>query len=213
MADRVDTSRDPRPLDRSGMAWSWWRGDRVPYLEPLAGVTIEAAPADATLAEVNRITVAEVFRRVRGGHRPYVARVDGHLAAYGWVATREASFGDGRVRFDVPAPYRYLWDFATLPAWRGRGIYPRLLQAILREEAPEGERFWILHEWFNTASQRGIARAGFQAAATLYFLDDGGMGLVPIESSERAPDGAALLGLPLVAPMPEPTDGPEDQHG
>jgi GNAT superfamily N-acetyltransferase len=188
------------------MAWSWWRGDQVPYLVPLDGVTVKPAPANATLAEANQITVAEVFRRVRAGHRPYVAWADGFVVAYGWVATREASFGGGQVRFDVPAPYRYLWDFATRPAWRGRGIYPRLLQEILRLEAPDGDRFWILHEWFNTASRRGIARAGFQAAATLYFLDDGGMGLVPVDTSDRAADGAALLGLPLLPSASELPD-------
>jgi GNAT superfamily N-acetyltransferase len=211
MADRIDMLSNPRPLEPSGMAWAWWRGDRVPYLEPLAGVTVEPATSDAELADLNQIRLAELLRRVRAGHRPYVANIDGQPVAYGWVATREASFGGGRVRFDVPVSYRYLWDFATLPAWRGRGIYPRLLQAILREEAAEAERFWILHEWFNIASQRGIARAGFQAAATLYVLDDGGMGLAPFESSDRGVDGAEFLGLPLLAPVPPPAH-PNEEH-
>src|SRR6266536_1329803 len=170
MADRIDSSRQVGTLEPSGMAWSWWRGDPRPDLQPLAGLTVEVATADAALADLNQIQVGEVFRRVRAGHRPYLARLGGEPVAYGWVATREASFGGGRVRFEVPSPQRYLWDFATRPAWRGRGIYPRLLQAILAAEAAEAERFWILHEWFNGASRRGIARAGFQAAATLVFL-------------------------------------------
>ena len=34
---------------------------------------------------------------------------------------------------------RHLWDFVTLPAYRGRGVYPHLLQAILRAESEGAE--------------------------------------------------------------------------
>ena len=55
----------------------------------------------------------------------------------------------------------------TRPAWRGRGIYPWLLQeAVLRLKAP-GARIWILSEPDNPASRRGILKAGFQPKGTL----------------------------------------------
>src|SRR3954447_12629736 len=138
-----------QPATPSGMAWTWWRGDPLPSLEPLAGLTVERAPADLMLAQLNRVPRSEVLSRVWAGHRPYVARMDGEPVAYGWVATRTAEVADGRCRFRIPTSERYLWDFATVSAWRGRGIYPRLLQAILLAEAAGTERFWILHEWSN----------------------------------------------------------------
>lgn len=202
MASRIDPDPYVGRLEPSGLAWAWWQGDSLPDLEPLAGLRAGIATADKTLADLNQISVAEVFKRVRAGHRPYVAMLDDEPVAYGWVATREASFGGGRVRFEVPLPHRYLWDFATRPAWRGRGVYPRLLQAILAAERAEADRFWILHEWFNRASRHGIARAGFQSVATLYFLGrglDDGLGVAPYESSPRAPECAAFLGLPLLS--------------
>lgn len=201
MANRTDADPYVGRLEPSGMAWSWWQGDALPELAPISGLTAGIATADKALADLNQISVAEVLRRVRAGHRPYVATLGGETVAYGWVATREASFGGGRVRFAVPPPHRYLWDFATRPAWRGRGIYPLLLQAILTAERVEAERFWILHEWFNRASRQGIARAGFQATATLYFLGrglDDGLGVAPYNVSPRAAECAAFLGLPLL---------------
>lgn len=38
-------------------------------------------------------------------------------------------------RFAVPQADRYLWNFVTLPTYRGRGIYPRLLDAIVDAES------------------------------------------------------------------------------
>jgi GNAT superfamily N-acetyltransferase len=183
----------------SGMAWTWWRGDPLPDLEPIPNLASALADADAALAQLNRVSHAEVLSRVQANHRPYVARVGSEAVAYGWVASRAAGFGDGRCEFEVPAFERYLWDFATVPAWRGRGIYPRLLQAIIAAEEASVERFWILHEWSNEASKHGIARAGFQAAATVYELPDGKLGLGAIEASDRAEACARLLGLPLLS--------------
>jgi hypothetical protein len=94
---------------------------------------------------------------------------------------------------------RYLHYFITLSEWRGQGIYPRLLQYILRHESDENERFWIIHQLSNVASERGIRKAGFCIASKVYFLDTGKLGLVPPpEEIERAYAGATLLGLPLI---------------
>jgi len=196
---RNDGNVGVRQLRPSGLAWAWWRGDPLPPLEPLPGLTVAVAPADDALAELNRVSLAEVRRREEGGNRPYVAYAEGEPVAYGWVATRDAEFGNRLCEFEVPASARYLWDFATVPAWRGHGIYPRLLQAILDAESGDADRFWILHAWTNEASKRGIARAGFQAAATIYWLHDGSMSVAPFEASDRAEACAALLGLPLVS--------------
>lgn len=118
--------------------------------------------------------------------------------AYGWSASRGTFFGSPSVAFTVPYANRYLRDLVTLPASRGLGIYPRLLQKIVGAESGEAERFWILHEFSNQASARGIAKAGFRHVADILVLPSGGLELVG--SGVRAALGAKLLGLPLVTP-------------
>jgi hypothetical protein len=112
------------------------------------------------------------------------------------VATLSASIGELALAFDLPAGDRYLWDFATLPEWRGRGIYPRLLRTIIDQEGEDGRRFWIIHAPENAASGSGIAKAGFTIVSDLSFLRDGGVGVAAVVA-ERSRAGAALLGVPL----------------
>jgi GNAT superfamily N-acetyltransferase len=69
--------------------------------------------------------------------------IDRTAVTCGWAATREAPIGELNLVFPIAADSRYLWEFATLPEWQGRGLYPRLLQAIVQAE--RAERFWIIH--------------------------------------------------------------------
>jgi GNAT superfamily N-acetyltransferase len=161
----------------------------------LPGLSVEIAGDYQLMAQMAGLNLAEVVGRVRGGHRPYLARLGGAPVAYGWSALSSASIGELGLEFAIPAGNRYLWDFATLPAWRGRGIYPRLLQAILAHEALEAERFWIGHVRGNEASRRGIAKAGFaEVGATSQRLGRQ-LGFVASGPFERAQACAALLGL------------------
>jgi GNAT superfamily N-acetyltransferase len=123
--------------------------------------------------------------------------VAGKPVTYGWVATSRASIGELALTFPLPSTDRYLWDFATLPEWQGRGLYPRLLQGIVQAEA--AERFWIIHAPENLPSGTGMSKAGFQPVGQLSFRHDGEVGLIPLGASDRAEAGAALLGVALVA--------------
>jgi hypothetical protein len=147
---------------------------------------------------LNRLSLAEVRARRQGGHRPYRGLLQGTPVAYGWAATREASIGELGLTFRLPPGNRYLWDFATLPDFQGRGIYPRLLGAILAQESSSAERFWIIHAPENVPSGAGMHKAGLFPMGKLSFRLDGGVGLAPLGSPERAQAGALLLGVPLV---------------
>jgi RimJ/RimL family protein N-acetyltransferase len=177
---------------------TWWRGDPRPQLETLDGFWAGPTADAQLLATLAGLEVGEAERRLRSQHRPYVASIDQTPVAYGWVALDGAAIGELDVAVTLPAGDRYLWDFATLPAWRGRGIYPRLLQAILDAEAAHAERFWIIHAPENGASQAGIEKAGFRAVGELSFRRGGGTGVVPEGLAGRAQQGAALLGVPVI---------------
>jgi hypothetical protein len=84
----------------------------------------------------------------------------------------------------------------TLAAYRGHGIYPRLLQAIVRAESAEADRFWIGYAPENHASGAGMRKAGFVDAAEMSFDAHGRPAVrAMIPGGER--DAARVLGLPI----------------
>lgn len=181
----------------AGLLWTWWRGDPTPVLPPLPDLTVDDTASDSAVSRVAGIELDDVRARKRQGHRPYLAQLQGVAVGYGWSVSGQATFGRPPVPFAVPAGARYLRDFATLPAWRGLGVYSHLLQAILSREASDADQFWILHYWGNHASARGIVKAGFMQVGTICFLPAGGLGLLPSGPADRAEVGAELLGLSI----------------
>ncbi|HEV2642427.1 MAG TPA: hypothetical protein VGT98_06960 [Candidatus Elarobacter sp.] len=147
------------------------------------------------MAALQQRAEVDMARRLDAGHRAYVAVCDGQRAAWGWVATRSAEIGEVGASFTLPAGERYLWNFVTLANFRGRGIYPRLLEAIVRAESREAARFWIAYAPENRASGAGIRKAGFVDLAELSFDASGRAALTPL-----LPGGARVasrvLGLP-----------------
>lgn len=174
---------------------TWWRGDVLPALPALPGFAARRSSDAEQIAALNQISAGAAAARLDAGHHAYLAALDGRPVGYGWAATSAASIGEVGLAFGLPSDERYLWDFATLPAYRGRGLYPRLLQAILRAEA--ATRAWILHAPENGPSGAGIARAGFRPVGRLGFRADGSVALGAIRDDARAWWGAALLGVPL----------------
>jgi GNAT superfamily N-acetyltransferase len=177
---------------------TWWRSDSLQLLPVLPGFHATICDDDTMMAELNRIPIEDVRARRHAGHRPYVASLHGMPVAYGWVAIREASIGELKLTVTLPRSDRYLWDFATLPEWQGRGLYPRLLQAILQNEAHEAERFWIIYAPENLPSGAGMGKAGFVPAAELSFDAERQVRLAALGAYERARAAAELLGVPLI---------------
>ncbi len=194
-------------LEQVGLLWNWRRGATQP---PIAAPSIDwrtqAAEADDAIA-LRYAQIAHDFalseqhscERLALGHRLYLGLASDQPVVYGWLATGPSSFGEPTVHFVTPPGHAYLYDFVTLPAWRGRGCYPALLRAIIAAAPTTGD-FWIIHHIANIASQRGIAHAGFQIACSVYRAATGALALRPGENRERAEAGAALLALPLLPP-------------
>jgi GNAT superfamily N-acetyltransferase len=178
---------------------TWWTTDSLPERAAIPGLWVNTTIAAGVLAELNGISVEEVARRRAAGHRAYVGFVDDIPVTYGWVATREAEIGELGLRFRLPSGDRYLWDFATLPAWQGRGLYPQLLRVILTTESETASRFWIIHAPENLPSGAGIQKAGFRPVGRLSFATDGRVALTVTGPMERAQRGAELLGVPLAS--------------
>ncbi|MBI1282519.1 MAG: GNAT family N-acetyltransferase [Anaerolineaceae bacterium] len=177
---------------------TWWQGDDIPLLSPITN--FDARPSDdaVLLARLAKLDVENVQTRLCEGHVPYIAWLDDMPVAYGWVATQTAHIGELDLHITLSVRSRYLWDFATLPDWRGRGIYPHLLQAILTAESSDAEQFWIIAAPENRASGVGIAKAGFQNVANLSFQHEGEARLIPVGNRERIDEAQSLLQTPLL---------------
>ncbi len=145
------------------------RDDPLPPLSPLPTLRCRREHDPAELAQLMAKAPDIIEPRLAAGHRAYVAFLDGTPAAFGWVATHEAAIGEIRATLRLPSGHRYLWNFVTLPAFRGRGIYPRLLRAILEGESPDMEWAWIMFAPEYHASGAGIDKAGFTRVAEIAF--------------------------------------------
>ncbi len=190
-----------------GRFHAWWRGDPLPALPPFPDLQI-APLADSRLAcELTNLPEHEIHERMRLGHVPWLARVAGEPVAWGWNATRQFAIGELGIARALPPHTHYLWDFFTLPAWRGQSIYPRLLQAIVASE-PEVAQFWVGHDLGNIASARGIAKAGFAEVGLLYHGESSGFALVPAGPFARAAAAATIFAVPI-AGRPDAGDAAE----
>src|SRR5215471_12579129 len=144
------------------LLWSWRRGDALPICESVSGLTVEESKRVDLLSNLMRIPEADLREQLCLGHRAYLASLGTLPVAVGWSAAGEVDLLGGRVTLHLPPHHRYLYGFVTHPDWRGHGMYPYLLQCIVRKEGQE--YFWIMHLQENTASQRGIHKAGFRVA-------------------------------------------------
>jgi hypothetical protein len=183
---------------------TWGRSDPLPQIPALTGFYAAIASDDVLLAQLNRLSLQEVQARRLHGHRPYIGYFHSTPVSYGWLATRVATIGEVGLTIALPHAQRYLWDFATLPAWRGRGLYPRLLQVNLRAESGEAERFWIIYAPENLPSGAGMRKAGFAPAAELSFDAQHQVRRAPLGTHEQAQAAAGLLGLPIVGEQLSP---------
>jgi len=164
----VSAENDPR---RRGTIWVLDLDKETPAVIPrihadFRRVTPDLAPVLA--ASTGSFTLAEITQRLDNGRQCYAAWVDGQIAAYGWVSFKEEDIGELNLRIKLLPGEAYIWDCATLPAFREKLLYSALLIYILGElRAQTICRTWIGADHDNLASQKGMARAGFHHVADL----------------------------------------------
>ena len=164
----VSADNDPR---RTGTIWMLNLDEAIPVVTPPVEVVFrlvgpEFASELTTAMGVN--TSTETLKRFESGRRCYAGWVENKIVTYGWVSLDEEFVGELNLRLRLLEGEAYIWDCATLPAYRQRHLYSALLVHILSElKAERLRRAWIGADLDNIASQRGIARAGFHYIADL----------------------------------------------
>ena len=137
------------------------RSDPSPAMADLPGLTVHRELDADRMARLQLRTTHEIQRRFNNGHRAYVASIYGVPAAWGWIASSVANVNESGATLSLAHGERYLWNFVTLATFRGRGIFPRLLNAIVQCESVDGEHFWVEYSPANHACGAGIRKAGF----------------------------------------------------
>ncbi len=87
---------------------------------------------------------------------------EGFALAYGFFSTRRLPLPEIGAEYPLGADEAYISQCYVLPTYRGRGLYPRLLEQIGAELVRRGFRaVLIASDAANRPSIRGIERAGF----------------------------------------------------
>ena len=131
---------------------------------------IGADSTDALAATMGGRDHDLVRQRFAAGRRCFVAWVENKIEAYGWVSLRTEFIGELERDIHLQADEAYIWDCATLPAYRSQHLYSALLGHIVAALQEEGvRRAWIGAAVSNHASLRGFANAGFLPVITLTY--------------------------------------------
>lgn len=174
-----------------------WQGMAKEALNRLTGRwltwrTVLLFERKAHAGSASRLTILQIDGKTRGAWRAWVrdlhpeaeerfARGDrcyavlaerNTPAAFGWAGTGRPWVSETEQHLVLPARTPWIYDCHTFPAFRGRGLYPQLLNAICRDLAQRhGARRVLvgcLRE--NHASWRGIRKAGFHRCGSMTLL-------------------------------------------
>lgn len=146
----------------------------VLYARPLPGAPeVPELPADVDLIHVKKgdpaaEEVAKALdhslakRRFERGEVCFAALHEGKIVSYCWMAQGKIGIEELDLAVSTLPDEVYLYDAFTLPPWRGRGLYPVILREMLLYAGRNGfSRALIFVAAGNTASRRGVLKAGF----------------------------------------------------
>jgi len=149
---------------------------------------------EATLEDLPRLQVSmnrphpeSIRARFETGRRCFCLRVARQIAAYGWVTRGRESVGELEREFDLQDDEVYIWDCATVPAFRRQRCYTNLLNRMIRQLHHEAiGRIWIGASRHNQPSIRGIVGAGFHHVMDMLYCRLGPMTFVYFRGARAA---------------------------
>jgi len=164
----VSAENDLRP---AGTIWTLNLDEPVPGVTPLRPVTFRRAGPDllpTLVSAMEGVSSEELLKRFGNRRGCYTGWVGDQIAVYGWVSFEEEDIGELNLCVRLLPGEVYIWDCATIPAFRRNHLYSALLGYIIAELRAEGLcRAWIGADFENKPSQQGMTRAGFHHVADL----------------------------------------------
>jgi GNAT superfamily N-acetyltransferase len=153
------------------MLYSFSYNDEFSPLPELPGLKFSKCEDPLFMSIMGQIPLEDAQYRLLNDNRAYIAYLNDVPVGFGWVALGKAKIGELNHEFTVPRYHAYLWNFRVSSEFRGLGIYPRLLQYIIKKEGRKIDHFWIMHAPENIASGNGIIKAGFNLIADVSLHD------------------------------------------
>jgi GNAT superfamily N-acetyltransferase len=148
----------------------------------MAALVAAMGPADA----------GEVEQRFDAGSQCFAGWVDGKIAVYGWVSRGVERIGELERELRMRPDEAYIWDCATLPTYRRKGLYSALLGYMVRALGGQGvRRVWIGASLSNHPSNRVFAAVGFRPAVRLTYARALLARVVRVSDAPGAPPGLA----------------------
>jgi ribosomal protein S18 acetylase RimI-like enzyme len=167
----------------AGRRWAYERGalwaseatdPRVAPAQPRAMVVfseVRRETAGRLVAAAGWSDPKALLERFDGQRRCFAAWDGQRIAAYGWASQGQESVGELERSFRMLSGEAYIWDCATLPEYRGQGIYSALLSHMQAQLRSAGVgRIWIGASLNNQPSLKGFINAGFRPAIELTYL-------------------------------------------
>ncbi len=148
--------------------------DKPSTIEPPADIRITPVALDDPDALTKLLATGtgwSVRNFGRKGATAYLATFQGMPVAAGWLFEKSPLLTRLRMDHDVV----YLGEFEVLPQFRGRGIYPAMLEAMCSDIRGRCARAYAETEPGNLASRRGLEKAGFCVAGRLRTVIVAGM--------------------------------------
>jgi len=106
---------------------------------------------------------ALVRPRFARGVRCFAAMVDGGVAGYGWLSLQPEWIGELQLEIRPGPGEAYLWNCATVPEHRRRGVFKALLAGISNHVQAEGiRRLWIGS--VAIPAEKAVGPSGFRPA-------------------------------------------------
>jgi ribosomal protein S18 acetylase RimI-like enzyme len=110
-------------------------------------------------------------QRFAEGRRCFGFWREGEIASYCWVSHGIEWIGEMQVHFKMREGEAYIWDCATLPVFRRKGLYAALLYRMVLNLFEEGiHRIWIGSNLENIPSIKGFQQAGFHPIMQVLFV-------------------------------------------
>jgi RimJ/RimL family protein N-acetyltransferase len=137
---------------------------------------VQVAPIErhviASVAALGPCDPEDCDRRLERGDLCYGAWVDGELAHYSWVQlTGEHPIRSAGIAIAIEPGDRWIYNSRTSERFRGRGVYPAVLQYVATEQLAAGAScVWIYTSESNARSMHAIEKAGFRLWQTLHAL-------------------------------------------
>jgi GNAT superfamily N-acetyltransferase len=107
--------------------------------------------------------IANWERRWARGHVCYLAIVGCEPASYVWIAFDGWRLADEDDPHALPESAAFVYDGITLPAWRGKNLFPALMHAAATDLAGSGySELYVLVDDSNIAPQHAFRKVGFE---------------------------------------------------